>query len=107
MIHVLIKPETAFEWLKFHFNGIAPSISCDEIRYGAGIVECIHAQENSCTAVPSDRIIRIIWQGGYSEALAKVKAEFMARIQNKISPDSDSELTETPLVDPAVMGLYS
>lgn len=104
MIYVLMWPETWIEKIKFQLNSIAPSIACDEIRYGVGIIECVHADRNSCTAIPTSRILRIVWDGGYSEAVAKVRAEFMSRIQNKMSDDPE---TETPVVDPAVMGLYS
>ena len=104
MIYVLMWPETWLDKIKFQLNGIAPSIACDEVWYGAGIIECVQAETNSCTAIPTSRILRIIWDGGYSEAVAKVKAEFMSRIQNKMPTGPE---TETPIVDPAVMGLYS
>ena len=100
MIHILIKPETLMEYLRFQFRGTAPSISCDEIRYGAGIIECIHAEANSCTAIPSDRVLRIFWDGGYSQAVAKVKAEFMDRIKTTTGIPEDPDI---PLTNPAAM----
>jgi hypothetical protein len=103
MIYVLMWPETWLEKIKFQLKGTTPSIACDEIRYGAGIIECIHAEANSCTAIPTSRILRIVWDGGYSQAVAKVKAEFMKRMQDQMNGEPG---TEPSSIDPAVMGQY-
>ena len=88
MIYVFIKPETVLEWLRYRIWGLAPGVVCDEIRYGSGIVECVHKNDDKCDAIPSNRILRIFWDGGYLEAVQTVKEEFEAKIQSQVIPEA-------------------
>jgi hypothetical protein len=74
MIYVLLYPATLWERLQFSIRGIAPSIQCDYIRNGPGIVECIHG-EDACTMVPMDQVMRVVWESGYKKALETARDE--------------------------------
>lgn len=74
MTHVLLYPATLWERLQFSLRGVAPSIQCDYIRNGPGIVECIHG-EDACTMVPMDQVMRVVWESGYKQALETARGE--------------------------------
>ncbi|MHB8123480.1 MAG: hypothetical protein ACYDG4_15155 [Desulfuromonadaceae bacterium] len=103
MIYVLLRPETIMERLNFHFRGIAPSIACDKLRFGPGIVECVHSEADSCTGLPMGRVLRVIWQGGYNKDVAEVKAEYMEALkaQTGLCVDEDAMGdTDEPIIKP-------
>ena len=101
MIFVLLRPVSLMQWLNFLFRGIAPSIACDKVRFGPGIVECLWPATDSCTAVHMAYVMRIIWEGGYSQDVQKAKAEFMAAMQSQTGMCMDcTQEAEEPLLKP-------
>jgi len=80
MVQVLLWPETLIEKIKFHIRGIAPAISCDEVRFGPGLLECIGHEANTGVAIPLRLVIRIVWQGDYTQAVEKVKTEYFEKL---------------------------
>lgn len=76
MVQVLLWPETLWEKLMFHFRGISPAITCDEIRLGPGIVECVWHETNSCAALPMSLVLRVMWQGDYAQAVEKAETKY-------------------------------
>lgn len=102
MIYVLTQPTTILQRLNFYIRGIAPSIACDKVRFGPGIVECIWPTTNSCHAIAWKYVMRIIWEGGYSQDVQSAKAEFMEAMgaQTGMCMGGTMDLEE-PLIMPA------
>jgi len=73
MIYVLTRPETLAEKIRFHLFGKLPAVPCDMPRFGPGGVEAV--QGDSCRIIPGYRVMEIVFDGGYTQALADVRRE--------------------------------
>lgn len=75
MIYVLTYPDRIIDKIKYQLFGTMPTYEGDEIRYGGGMAELITHANNSCHAIQMAYVVDIFFDGGYSEALAKVQKE--------------------------------
>jgi hypothetical protein len=100
MIYVLTYPVRWIDKLRYHVRGDLPVVSGDEIRYGPGGVEVIDNQSNSCKIIPYPQVAQIAFDGGYSEAVEKVKSQqknSIAEQFNNLLPNvTDSAGAEVP-----------
>lgn len=75
MIYVMTHPDRIIDKIKYQLFGTMPTYSGDEIRYGGGMAELITHANNSCHAIQMAYVVDIFFDGGYSEALDKVRKE--------------------------------
>lgn len=77
MIYIVLHPTTIWEKLNYQIRGIAPSICCDSIRNGVGVVECLFG-EDQCTMIPMGRVMQISWESGYKQAFEQSRNQYFA-----------------------------
>ncbi len=90
MIYVLTRPETLAEKIRFHLFGKLPAVPCDMPRFGPGGVEAV--QGDSCRIIPGYRVMEVVFDGGYTQALATVRKE--------ISDNTSAQLKELVQTEP-------
>ena len=73
MIHVLTYPDRWIDWLRYQIWGTMPSVSGEDLRSGAGMVEIING--DTCTMIPAEAVMHIYFDSGYQNALARVRQE--------------------------------
>lgn len=102
MIYVLTRPETLLEKIKFKLFGTLPAIACDMPRFGPGGVEAV--QGDSCHIIPGNRIMEIVFDGGYKQALADVRQEAnenaAMRLGSIVAPQSEPNYSDAEAMKP-------
>jgi len=90
MIYVLTKPETILEKIRFRLFGSLPAVECDLPRFGPAGVEA--TKGDSCRIIPGYRVMEVVFDGGYTQALATVRKE--------ISDNTSAQLKELVQTEP-------
>ena len=99
---VFTKPETFWERINFFFRGIGPYTMCDKIKYGGGMVECMHEGTDQATAYRMDQVRYVFWDSGYKKALAEAKNEYVEQLQARFEPPKKTEDGDKPERAPSV-----
>lgn len=92
MIYVLTYPQRLIDRIRYQLTGSLPMISGDEVRYGGGMAEVITHGTNSCRAIPMEIIMEVVFQGGYNEALAKVRKESIDNMKDFAVPPNGEDI---------------
>lgn len=103
MIYILTRPETILEKIRFHLFGTLPATACDMPRFGPGGVEAV--QGDSCRIIPGNRVMEIVFDGGYKQALADVRQEANEDVAMRLGavvspPASEPDYSDTDSMKP-------
>ena len=102
MIYILTRPERLLEKIRFQLFGTLPATPCDLPRFGPGGVEAV--QGDSCRIIPGNRVMEIVFDGGYQKALADVRQEVnenaAMRLGSIVAPQPEPNYNDTEPMKP-------